>query len=340
MPRRVTIDDVARLAEVHKATVSRALNARTRDQVNAETLKRVKRAARQLGYVPNAMARGLRTSRSMTIGVIIPDLMNPIFPPIIRGIETVLQAQGYTVLIANTDPHDDVEISVFESLLQRRVDGFILATGRLDDHTVVDEAKAADVPVVLVNRGAGMGGFPLVSGDNAHGIDLALAHLVELGHRHVLHAAGPLNFSTTRSRAEAFEAAATKAGIEHDTIYAAALTIEAGVDVADEILGSGRRCPTALVAGNDLVALGLIRRLRAAGQDCPEDVSVVGFNDMPFAEDFWPPLTTVHMPLREIGSEAARLLLRGIDVGEQEAVTLTLPVSLVLRGSTGPARRR
>ncbi|MDF2826624.1 MAG: hypothetical protein K0R68_4032 [Mycobacterium sp.] len=111
MPRRVTIDDVARLAEVHKATVSRALNAQTRDQVNVETLKRVKKAARQLGYVPNAMARGLRTSKSMTIGVIIPDLMNPIFPPIIRGIEHVLQAQGYTVLIANTDSHDDVEIS-------------------------------------------------------------------------------------------------------------------------------------------------------------------------------------------------------------------------------------
>lgn len=337
MPRRVTIDDVARLAEVHKATVSRALNAQTRDQVNAETLKRVKRAARQLGYVPNAMARSLRTSRSMTIGVIIPDLMNPIFPPIIRGIEHVLQAQGYTVLIANTDSHDDVEISVFESLLQRRVDGFILATGRLDDQPVVDEAVSADVPVVLVNRGSGLGGFPLVGGDNASGIDMAVSHLVELGHRHVLHAAGPPNFSTTRSRAEAFEIAATRAAVEHDTMYAKALTIEAGVDVAAEILGRGGRCPTALVAGNDLVALGLIRRLRAAGLHCPENVSVVGFNDMPFAEDFWPPLTTVHMPLREIGSEAARLLLRGIEAGEQEGATLTLPVTLVVRGSTGPA---
>lgn len=337
MPRRVTIDDVARLAEVHKATVSRALNAQTRDQVNAETLKRVKRAARQLGYVPNAMARSLRTSRSMTIGVIIPDLMNPIFPPIIRGIEHVLQAQGYTVLIANTDSHDDVEISVFESLLQRRVDGFILATGRLDDQPVVDEAVSADVPVVLVNRGSGLGGFPLVGGDNASGIDMAVSHLVELGHRHILHAAGPPNFSTTRSRAEAFEIAATRAAVEHDTMYAKALTIEAGVDVAAEILGRGGRCPMALVAGNDLVALGLIRRLRAAGLHCPENVSVVGFNDMPFAEDFWPPLTTVHMPLREIGSEAARLLLRGIEAGEQEGATLTLPVTLVVRGSTGPA---
>lgn len=338
MPRRVTIDDVARLAEVHKATVSRALNARTRDQVNAETLKRVKRAARQLGYVPNAMARSLRTSRSMTIGVIIPDLMNPIFPPIIRGIEHVLQAQGYTVLIANTDSHDDVEISVFESLLQRRVDGFLLATGRLDDQSVVEEAAAAAVPVVLVNRDAGVGNFPLVTGDNARGIELALEHLVELGHRRIIHAAGPTNFSTTRSRAEAFEAAATRAGVQHQTIYASALTIEAGVAAADQLLAHNTINPTALVAGNDLVALGLIRRLRAEGLHCPEDVSVVGFNDMPFAGDFWPPLTTVRMPLREIGAEAARLLLRGIEAGEQEAATLTLPVSLVARGSTGPAK--
>lgn len=338
MPRRVTIDDVARLAEVHKATVSRALNARTRDQVNAETLKRVKRAARQLGYVPNAMARSLRTSRSMTIGVIIPDLMNPIFPPIIRGIEHVLQAQGYTVLIANTDSHDDVEISVFESLLQRRVDGFILATGRLDDQPVVDDAVAADVPVVLVNRGTGVGDFPLVGGDNARGIELALEHLVELGHKRIVHVAGPPNFSTTRSRAEAFEAAATRAGVEHQTTYASALTIDAGVEAAEYLLAHNHVHPTALVAGNDLVALGLIRRLRAEGLHCPADVSVVGFNDMPFAEDFWPPLTTVHMPLREIGAEAARLLLRGIEAGEQEAVTLTLPVSLVCRGSTGLAR--
>ena len=229
MPRRVTIDDVARLAEVHKATVSRALNARTRDQVNAETLKRVKRAARQLGYVPNAMARGLRTSRSMTIGVIIPDLMNPIFPPMVRGIEHVLQPRGYTVLVANTDSHDEVEVSAFESLLQRRVDGFILATGRLDDQQIINDAAEADVPVVLVNRDSAAGRFPLVSGDNVSGIDCAVNHLVELGHRYLVHVAGPLNFSTARARAEAFTAAAARAGVRHDTVHADVLDHRCGL---------------------------------------------------------------------------------------------------------------
>jgi LacI family transcriptional regulator len=127
--------------------------------------------------------------------------------------------------------------------------------------------------------------------------------------------------------------------VAHQTIYASALTIEAGVAAADELLRHKTFGLTALVAGNDLVALGLIRRLRAEGLHCPEDVSVVGFNDMPFAGDFSPPLTTVRMPLREIGAEAARLLLRGIEAGEQEAATLTLPVSLVARGSTGPAKK-
>ncbi len=335
MPRRVTIGDVARLAEVHKATVSRALNSRTSDQVNAETLKRVKRAARQLGYVPNPMARGLRTSKSMSIGVLIPDLTNPVFPPIVRGAAHVLQAEGYTVLITNTDGHDDVETSAFTSLLQGHLDGFILATSRLDDLHLLETAEAADVPVVLVNRGATTGRFPLVTGDNAAGTQMAVSHLVALGHRRIVHVAGPSNFSTTRTRAEAFAAAATRAGVEHHTVYAESLSIDAGLHAADDLLKLASR-PTGLVAGNDLLALGLIRRLRDQGVHCPRDVSVVGFNDMPFAEDFWPPLTTVHVPLRELGAEAARLLLRGIEAGAQEGVTLTLPVGLVVRGSTGP----
>jgi LacI family transcriptional regulator len=226
----------------------------------------------------------------------------------------------------------------FESLLQRRVDGFVLAVGRLDDQPILEEAAAANVPVVLVNRGSTVGHFPLVSGDNSSGITSAVAHLVELGHRRIVHVAGPLTFTTTRSRCEAFEAAAgAVTGVESSIVHAGALTIKAGGHAMGELLSRPGMRPTAVVAGNDLVALGVIRRLRAYGLSCPEDVSVVGFNDMPFAEDFWPPLTTVHMPLREIGSEAARMLLHGIESGEQDAATLTLPVSLIVRGSTAPA---
>lgn len=339
MSKRVTIDDVAALAGVNKGTVSRALNAHTQNQVNTETVKRVKRAARQLGYVPNAMARGLRMSASMTIGVIIPDLMNPIFPPIVRGIEQFLQPRGYTALLANTDGHESVEQSAFASLLGRRVDGFILATGRLDDQPLLTQAYEDKVLAVMVNREAGTAPYPVVTGNNASGIAAALQHLHELGHRRIVHMAGPMNFSTTRGRAAAFEAtAAQMRGVHGQVVEAGALTVEAGQVAMDELLSRSGSRPTAVLAGNDLVALGVIRSLHAHGLSCPQDVSVVGFNDMPFAEDFSPALTTVRMPLREIGVEAAQLLLRGIEAREQDPVTVTLPVSLIVRGSTGPAR--
>ncbi|GAA2045902.1 LacI family DNA-binding transcriptional regulator [Agromyces tropicus] len=336
MPKRVTMDDVAKLAEVHKATVSRALDPRTRDQVNAETVKRVKRAARQLGYVPNAMARGLRTSSSMTVGVIIPDLMNPIFPPIVRGIERLLQPRGYTALLANTDGDDEVELSAFESLLQRRVDGFILATGRLGEQPMLRRARESGVPIVMVNRTSETGDFPVVTGDQRAGVEAALRHLFDLGHRRITHLAGPPMFSTTKARAEAFRSiCAAEPGVDGDVVEAAALTADAGEAAMDRIIATGA-CPTAVLAGNDLVALGAIRAMRAHDLRVPEDVSIVGFNDMPFAADFSPALTTVHVPLQEIGAEAARLLLSGIADAAQQPVTVSMPVEFVVRASTAP----
>jgi LacI family transcriptional regulator len=135
-------------------------------------------------------------------------------------------------------------------------------------------------------------------------------------HRHIVHVAGPPNFSTALSRSRAFRAAALNAGILHDTINAELFSVGSGCAAAEVLLERRGERPTALVAGNDLVARGLIRRLRSRGLRRPEDVSIVGFNDQPFAEDFWPPLTTVHMPLREIGGGAARLLRHGIESGE------------------------
>ena len=339
VPKRVTIDDVARHAGVHKATVSRALNAHTQVQVNAETAERVRAAARELGYVPNFVARGLRLNHSMTVGVIIPDVANPIFPPIMRGIEECLQPRGYTALLANTDGQSAVEDAAFHSLLQRRVDGFIVATGRLDDQPVIAGAFGDGVPVVMVNRWAGSAPYPVVTADNERGIRAAVEHLHELGHRRIAHLAGPANFSTTHQRAEAFSAVtASMAGVAASVVEAGALSAEAGATAMDELLArQGSSRPTAVIAANDLVALGAIRSLRAHGLRCPEDVSIVGYNDMPFAADFWPALTTVRIPLREIGLQGARMLLDAIEAGHQEPATVTLPVTLVVRGSTAIA---
>ena len=335
--RRVTIDDVATRAGVHKATVSRALNSRTRHQVSADALARVEAAAEELGYVPNAMARGLRTSSSMTIGVIIPDLTNPFFPPVVRGIENYLQPRGYTALLANTDGSEEIERLALESLLGRRVDGLIIASGSRQGSALADAYKAG-VLAVMLNRDAGGIPYPLVTGNDATGVVAAVAHLVDLGHRRILHIAGPEGFSTSETRTDAFRAACAAAkGVTGTVLEASALSVEAGQQAMDRVLTARRSRPTAIVAGNDLVALGVLRSLRAHGLSCPGDVSVVGFNDIEFAQDTYPPLTTVRVPMQEMGAEAARALLDAIETKTQEPVTVRLPVSLIVRGSTGPA---
>lgn len=338
MPKRVTIADVAELAGVHKGTVSRALSGATEGQVNEATVRRVQDAAQQLGYVPNIVARGLRTSLSMSIGVIIPDLTNPIFPPMVRGIENYLAPRGYTALVANSDGREQLERASFDSLLARRVDGFILGTGHTDDPLLAD-AMERDVRVVLINRGtAGDVGYPLVTGDDAAGIAAAVDHLAELGHRRVLHLAGPRDFTTSIVRADAFAAAADRRRLRHATSWLPALSIGAGRDAMDEVLSDPRSAWTAVVASNDLVALGVMRSLREHGLSCPADMSLIGFNDMPFAADFSPALTTVNVPHLQMGAECARLLLEGIAAGGQRAGTTTLPVSLIVRESTAPPR--
>jgi LacI family transcriptional regulator len=337
--RPVTVADVAQLAGVHKATVSRALNPRTQTMISADTVRRVKRAARDLGYVPNIVARGLRTNASMTIGVVIPDLTNPFFPPVVRGIESYLQPRGYTALLANTDWDNETEEALFASLLGRRVDGLIIATGRQDDQPVLEHVHAAGVRAVLVNRDAGSLRYPLVTGDDARGIEAAVAHLVALGHTRIAHLAGPPGFSTSTVRAEAFRAAMREyPGVDGTVIDTSALSVAAGERAAPALLDDPH--VTAIIAGNDLIAVGVLRALRARGLECPTDVSVVGFNDMPFAQDLHPALTTVHVPKTDMGMQAARLLVDAIHGAAQEPVRVLLPVSLTVRGSTGPAPGR
>ena len=337
-PHRPTIDDVAKLAEVHKGTVSRALDARKRHQVARETIEKVERAAREIGYVPNVLARGLRTRSSMTIGVVLPDITNPFFPPIIRGIESYVNPRGYTSLLVNTDSDAAVERTALDSLIDRRVDGLIVASGQRDETALTDLYRSG-IKVVLLNRDAGSVPYPLVGGDDASGVKAAVEHLVGLGHRNILHVAGPINFSTSLKRAEAFSAAcAMHPEVTSRVITADSLSTAAGERIMKRDIerGSG---PTAVVAGNDLIALGVLRALRTHGLRCPHDVSVVGFNDMPFAEDFSPPLTTVHVPTEAMGKRAAELILEAIRTGSVDQQTVLLPVSLVVRESTAPPSR-
>jgi LacI family transcriptional regulator len=336
MSRRVTIADVATLAGVHPGTVSRALNAKTQSQVNLETAGRVREAAKQLGYAPNPSARGLRTSSSMTIGVIIPDLTNPIFPPMVRGIDSYLAPHGYSSVVVNTDGSDEAERHQFDSLMQRQVDGLIFATGH-SGPSAAAEAYRRGVHAVMVNRDSRGVPYPAVVGDDSEGIRASLAHLHALGHVRLVHLAGPVGFSTSEIRARAFTDGCRELGLDGRVVQTSAYSVDEGQRVMEGLLDSPGWRPTAVVAGNDLLALGVYHALRSRNVRCPDEVSVVGFNDMPFAGDFQPPMTTVRTPHFELGAEAARVLLDRIEHEGLPTVRVVLPVELIVRASTGPA---
>jgi len=335
--KRVTIQDVARAARVHASTVSRALSPRARALVTPAVAERVRAVAGRLGYVPDPVAAGLRTRRTATVGVLIPDLANPVFPPILRGIESALGEAGYTAIIANTDNDPDRAGQALERLAARRVDGMILATVTHGD-PLVARCRKLGLPVVLVNRGGDAGSASSVTNDDTRGIAAAVEHLVGLGHRRIAHVGGPRGLSTGAARRASFLAAMRARGLEAgDALVAeaASYNIAAGVPAAAALLD---RQPglTAIVAANDLLALGCYDELARRGLACPRDVSVTGYNDMPFADRFAPPLTTVRIAHRAMGVEVARVLLAEIASPRARKQQIRLEPELVVRGSTAP----
>jgi LacI family transcriptional regulator len=336
----VTIRDVARLAEVHPGTVSRALNEQTRALVNPETADRVLRAAEELDYRPNPIARGLKTNRSYTVGVLIPDLTNPLFPPIMRGIEDALDEAGYTSLIVNTDNDADRERTQMAAMRARQVDGFIAATARLDTE-LLTEAAAGGAPLVLVNRSLEDGSLPAVTVNDRQGIALAIDHVVKLGHTRVGHVAGPQNVSTGHRRYLGFLEAMERHGLEaagSQIAFCRAFTEAEGARGCAELLEHSPQV-SAIVAANDRLAIGCYDALETRGLRCPEDVSITGFNDMPFIDRLRPALTSVRVPQREIGTVAAELLLEQLRDEPTPHEEILLEPSLVVRGSTAPPRR-
>ncbi|WP_371543950.1 LacI family transcriptional regulator [Streptomyces sp. NBC_00554] len=335
----VTLADVARKARVHPGTASKALNPATRHRVAADTVRRIVRAAESLGYEPNSLARGLRTQRSRTIGVLIPDLANPLFPPIVRGIEQVLGAADHLALLTDTDNDPDREERLVAMLQGRRSDGFIVATARRE-HPLLDRLADVNTPLVLLNRITDRPRRSSVTCDDAAGVLDAVRHLAELGHRRIAHLAGPQELSTGHLRHRAFLDAVDQLGLDRrdcPVLPGTAYSTEAGLSAARAALALRPR-PTAVLAGNDLMALGVLDALTETGLHCPRDLSVIGFNDMPMLDRMATPLTTIRTPQHEIGAEAARLILRILD-GLPEPLHIRLTCRLVVRASTAAAGR-
>jgi LacI family transcriptional regulator len=334
----ITIKDVANELGVHPSTVSRALDPAKCGVLGEDIVRRVIETARRLGYMPDAAAATLRRGRSKLIGVIVPDIANPVFSPIISGLENALAAKGYALIVADQSSEENGRPDIIEALTARRVDGLVLATVALKD-SAVTRCIRRGVPVVLVNRAEARDRAPSVVSDDIEGMKLAVEHLVALGHRRIVHLAGPRELSTGLLRRKGFESAMRAAGYavnRHDIIESAAFTRTAGASAAAELL---KRNPdaTAVVAANDLLALGAYEALAAEGRRCPDDVSIVGHNDMPLVDMVSPALTTVRISHREMGEAAGRLLVGLIDGQETpESRIVTQPI-LIVRQSTAMA---
>jgi LacI family transcriptional regulator len=340
--QKINIKDVAAAANVHPSTVSRVLNPATRSMVSTDVADRVTRIADKMGYSRSPVASSLRTGKSYTIGVIIPDLSNPVFPPVVRGIERTLGAEGYIALLADSDNNPKSERAIFDSMKARNIDGLIMATAHTED-PIVDACINENVPVVLVNRTVDSHQVTAVINNDELGIQMAVAHLVELGHEKIAFLGGPKNTSTGRDRRQAFETQGQSGSFDFDRKLLKScdtFSEKAGFGGTIELLDTGRLF-TAIVAANDMLAIGCYDALRERGLVCPDDISVTGFNDMPFVDRLSPPLTTLHIPHDELGVQAANCLLAAIRDPDSTARTVRLNPELVVRGSSdAPTDRR
>lgn len=334
---RANIKDVASRAGVHPSTVSRVLNPATRSMVSDRLARKIMQVAEELGYRRNPLAAGLRTRRSLTVGIVLPDLTNPVFPPIVRSAEHTLGAEGYTAVLADTGNRRRRERTVVDNMNIRRVDGLIIAAARRKD-PVVDDCVELGIPLVLVNRTVDKHHVAAVINDDELGVELALKHLHDLGHRRIAYVGGPQNTSTGYTRYRTFVRLRKRYGLAPDrelAVNAADYTEAAGQHSLRRILKRNREI-TAVLAANDLLALGCYDEIRALGLKCPDDISVTGFNDMPYVDRFDPPLTTVHIPREELGVQAAKLLLERIRQPDTPVKQLRLEPRIVVRGSTAP----
>lgn len=332
------MEDVARLAGTSVITVSRVLNGHPR--VSPATRRRVLEAVSAVGYRPNGLARGLVTRKSRLVGAVVSDITNPVFAQMIRGIADGLRARGYGLLLAHTDGDPQRDAEAVEMMLATGIDGLILCSTRAPE-PVLQMAPEVGKAVVLVNRHVSHPNIHCVVADNQGGSKEAVLHLLRLGHRRIAYISGPPASWSNQQRLIGYRSALEQGGIPYDPdlVPVAVPPNVTGGDVAMQQLLALPEPPTAVLAFDDLVAIGVIRSAARQGRQVPSDIAVVGFDDIELAEYLWPPLTTVRQPKYELGREAARLLLEAIAGNTTGQVTRVLPCELMVRHSCGARAR-
>ncbi len=328
-----TIEDVARIAGVSIATVSRAIHHP--GKVAESTRKKVNAAIAKTGFTANAMAQSLRRKSARMILVMVPDIGNTFFANIILGLEAVANRRGYGLLIGNTENDPGSEATYLSFVRSNKADGMVLLTGHLPYGA--REVLPFLPPLVSVCEEIADTGMPFVGIDNRQAAKTAVAHLIELGHRHIAHIGGPAGNILSSARQEGYQEALAQAGLPFDEelVLPGDFSIEGG-RLAVERLFLRDTLPTAFFCGNDEMAIGVLTALSQRGYKVPDDFSVVGFDDIQFASCTVPPLTTVRQPRRLIGEEAMTMMLDLVEGKEIARPRAILPVELVIRGSTAP----
>jgi DNA-binding LacI/PurR family transcriptional regulator len=332
----MNIREVAKRAGVSTATVSRVVNGTA--PVDARTEKRVRAAIQRSGYYPNTHARTLGTGKSHIYGMIISDIENPFFPELVKCFERLAVEHSYEVLIANTDYQADrMEVCV-RRMLERKVDGVAIMTSEMDPE-LIQMLSGRGIPIAFLDTGAVGPGISNIALDYDSGVDQAIEHLTSLGHRKIAFVSGPANLASARTRSDAFLASLERKKIKCSDAFirAANHRFDGGYAAMLDILKLPVR-PTAVLASNDLTAIGVMGAIYAAGLRVPDDISVVGFDDIALSSFMAPPLTTIRLSRAEIAEFAFNSLYTASQRGEREGVTHIVRAELVIRQSTAAVR--
>ncbi len=330
-----TLKELAARAGVHPSTISRVVNGDPLQRVSAETRARIEALLAETDYQPDIVARSLRLKQTFVLAMLVPDVTNPLFAGIFLGVEDVAVTAGYTVILANTDGSRARERHHLQQLEARKADGIILASASLSDPSV-HWLRERSICHVLAYRFSD-NDDPFVGVDDAAGAATATRHLIELGHRRIAHLAGPRNVSTAVSRKQGFRAALKAADLRcpAELVVEAGFAEESGWKAMESLLGLPAP-PTAVFAVDDMTAIGAYQAVLDRGLRIPEDVAIIGFNDVPLASRLEPGLSTMRVPVREIGSVAAQALLNQLGDDDYRPCRLILQPELVVRASTDP----
>src|SRR5437868_3469191 len=338
---RMDIRTIARAANVSIATVSRTINHIP--TVNPEIAKRVWEVIHQLDYFPNTQARALVSGRSKIFGLIVSEITNPFFPELIQGFEDIAVEHGYEILVSSTN-HDPRRMShCIRRMLERKVEGVAIMTFGIEE-PLLDQLAKRNVPLVFIDIGPKRPGISLLKVDYHHGIRQGVQHLATLGHRNIAFISGPARLHSAQSRLSAFSTSLEECGIapRPEWIVEGDHTMEGGIAAMEHLLAANaKKMPTAVMCSNDMTAIGVLHKLYRAGLRVPDDLSVIGFDDIHIAEVTIPPLTTVQMSRFELARAAVAALRAHVEIADGDSTPqrdYKIQTDLVVRESTGSPR--